>query len=176
MIVYDLKCGAQHVFEAWFGSSSDYESQRERGLIACPLCDSPEVERLPSRLAIGGMAAAGAHAEESPSTGPGSGSGNVRQRHDSEQPLPPPSADQPSFDAEKAKKALTAMAKAQAEAVAKSDYVGGKFAEEARAMYYGEQAARPIYGETDRKEARALYEEGVPAMPLLFPVKRRSDA
>jgi hypothetical protein len=39
MIVFDLKCeGSGHVFEAWFGSSADYESQRERGLVACPIC------------------------------------------------------------------------------------------------------------------------------------------
>ncbi|HVJ02972.1 MAG TPA: DUF1178 family protein, partial [Sphingomonas sp.] len=29
MIVFDLKCGAGHVFEAWFGSSAAYEAQRE---------------------------------------------------------------------------------------------------------------------------------------------------
>ena len=51
-----------------------------------------------------------------------------------------------------------------------------RFAEEARAMHYGEQEARPIYGETKRAEAEALREEGVPAMPLLFPVRQRSDA
>jgi len=38
VIVFDLKCGGGHVFEAWFGSSADYESQRERALIACPMC------------------------------------------------------------------------------------------------------------------------------------------
>ena len=34
MIVFDLKCSNQgHVFEAWFGSSGDYEAQQARGLI-----------------------------------------------------------------------------------------------------------------------------------------------
>ena len=45
MIVFDLKCGGGHVFEAWFGSSGDYESQRERGLIACPMCGDVSVEK-----------------------------------------------------------------------------------------------------------------------------------
>lgn len=45
MIVFDLKCGQGHVFEAWFGSSTDYEAQRTRGLVACPLCDSAEVDK-----------------------------------------------------------------------------------------------------------------------------------
>ena len=43
MIVFDLKCGAGHVFEAWFGTSGDYEDQSQRGLIACPLCGDKEV-------------------------------------------------------------------------------------------------------------------------------------
>jgi hypothetical protein len=41
MIVFDLVCeGDGHVFEAWFGSSADYEDQRGRGLVACPICNS----------------------------------------------------------------------------------------------------------------------------------------
>lgn len=38
MIVFDLKCGGDHVFEVWFKSSSAYEEQRAQGLIACPYC------------------------------------------------------------------------------------------------------------------------------------------
>ena len=45
MIVFDLKCGGGHVFEGWFGSTADYESQRERGLVQCPLCGNREVEK-----------------------------------------------------------------------------------------------------------------------------------
>lgn len=43
MIVFDLNCGVGHVFEAWFGSSRDYEDQRERGLLSCPLCGDAEI-------------------------------------------------------------------------------------------------------------------------------------
>jgi hypothetical protein len=45
VIVFDLKCGGGHVFEAWFGSSGDYESQRERTLIACPMCGDTGIEK-----------------------------------------------------------------------------------------------------------------------------------
>ncbi len=44
---------------------------------------------------------------------------------------------------------------------ANCDYVGGRFAEEARKIHYGETEARGIYGETSDKEARELHEEGV---------------
>jgi len=48
MIIFDLKCAPHgHVFEAWFASSSDYEGQRERGLVACPLCGSAAVAKAP---------------------------------------------------------------------------------------------------------------------------------
>ena len=41
MIVFDLVCAGQgHVFEAWFGSSADYEDQQARGLVTCPICNA----------------------------------------------------------------------------------------------------------------------------------------
>jgi len=49
------------------------------------------------------------------------------------------------------------------------DYVGNDFAEEARAMFYGETDDRPIWGETTPEEREALKEEGVPALPLPAP-------
>lgn len=45
MIVFDLKCGTGHVFEAWFGSSAAYEEQRAGGLVACPLCGDTDVAK-----------------------------------------------------------------------------------------------------------------------------------
>lgn len=45
MIVFDLKCGAGHVFEAWFGSGADWERQRTAGQVACPICGDLAVEK-----------------------------------------------------------------------------------------------------------------------------------
>ena len=46
MIVYDLKCSPQgHVFEAWFGSSADYQAQQAQGLVSCPICGAGEVAK-----------------------------------------------------------------------------------------------------------------------------------
>ncbi len=41
------------------------------------------------------------------------------------------------------------------------DYVGEKFAEEARKIHYGEVKERGIYGETSEEERTELAEEGV---------------
>jgi hypothetical protein len=51
-----------------------------------------------------------------------------------------------------------------------SDYVGDKFAEEARKIHFGETEARGIYGEATADEAKGLVEDGVPFMPIpVFP-------
>jgi hypothetical protein len=47
-----------------------------------------------------------------------------------------------------------------------AEYVGPKFAEEARKIHYGETMDRHIYGETTLEEARELVEEGVDVAPL----------
>jgi hypothetical protein len=49
------------------------------------------------------------------------------------------------------------------------DYVGDKFADEARSMYYGETDRRPVWGEVTPDVAKELHEEGVPALPLPRP-------
>ncbi|MBN9072162.1 MAG: DUF1178 family protein [Rhizobiales bacterium] len=51
-----------------------------------------------------------------------------------------------------------------------ADYVGDKFAEEARKIHFGETEARGIYGEATPDEARGLAEDGVAFMPIpVFP-------
>ena len=48
MIIFDLQCApAGHVFEAWFGSTDDYEEQQARGLVSCPICGDGEVDKAP---------------------------------------------------------------------------------------------------------------------------------
>lgn len=71
------------------------------------------------------------------------------------------------------KKAL-AQLKALSEKVRENaDYVGDKFAEEARKIHFGEADARGIYGEATPDEAKSLVEDGVEFMPLpVFPDDR----
>lgn len=53
MIVFDLKCGAGHVFEAWFGSSADFANQQKRGLVDCPICGDRAIEKALMAPAVG---------------------------------------------------------------------------------------------------------------------------
>ena len=47
MVVYDLRCGNDHVFEAWFPGSDAFESQAKRGKVLCPVCGDTRVQRAP---------------------------------------------------------------------------------------------------------------------------------
>lgn len=53
--------------------------------------------------------------------------------------------------------------------LANTEDVGGRFAEEARRIHYGEAAERNIRGQASREETESLLEEGIPVMPLPIP-------
>lgn len=65
---------------------------------------------------------------------------------------------------------LGAVAAAQAKALETSQWVGGSFAERARAMHDGAEPHAIIHGQATPEEARALHDDGVAVMPLLVPV------
>jgi len=134
MIVFDLLCGGGHVFEAWFGAGADYDDQRARGLLQCPICGNDEVGKAAMAPAV-------------PAKGNGDG-------------LPPAQM----------KAMIAKIAAAQRRALAGSEYVGARFASEARAIHLGEAEARGIHGQATPGDARALADEGVPVAPLLLPV------
>lgn len=148
MIVFDLSCHDGHRFEGWFGSSTDFEDQRARGLLACPSCGSADVTKAPMAPAV--PAKGNTRAEVLPPEAP---------KQVANTPMPP-----------QVQKALAALAKAQAEALKNSTWVGNKFADETRKMHYGERDEAPIHGQASLAEAKALIEEGVPVAPLPFPV------
>lgn len=147
MIVYDLACALGHRFEGWFASSGDFEDQRSRSLIACPQCGDDRIAKAPMAPAV---PAKGNRSQQVlvPETRPMAST-----------PMPP-----------EVKQALAALAKAQAEALSNSTWVGEKFAEETRKMHYGERDEAPIHGQATLAEAKALIDEGVPVAPLPFPV------
>ena len=77
----------------------------------------------------------------------------------------------------KQEKIALAMGEAQRQALAQlralsrkirenADYVGDRFAEEARRIHFGESEPRGIYGEATSEEVRGLIEDGVDFMPI----------
>lgn len=57
----------------------------------------------------------------------------------------------------------------------RADYVGPRFAREARDMHEGLIPERAIYGEARPDEARRLIEDGVPVAPLPFTPRRKAN-
>jgi hypothetical protein len=46
MIVFELICADRHRFEGWFASAHDFDNQKARGLLACPVCSDSSIEKL----------------------------------------------------------------------------------------------------------------------------------
>ena len=45
MIVYNLMCEHQHLFEGWFTSAEDYDRQIAQKLLTCPVCSSQQISK-----------------------------------------------------------------------------------------------------------------------------------
>ncbi len=45
MISFNLICDNDHGFDGWFSSSQDFDGQKQRGLVSCPVCGSVKVEK-----------------------------------------------------------------------------------------------------------------------------------
>lgn len=65
---------------------------------------------------------------------------------------------------------LAKLAAIQSAILKDPEWVGDRFADEARAIHVGESEARPVHGNATAAEARALVDEGVPVAPLPLPV------
>lgn len=148
MIVYDLCCEDGHRFEGWFGSSEDFDGQRAGGLLTCPSCGSSEVAKAPMAPAVPRKGNRIAPHREEPKAVPMAGGS------------PPPEVAQ----------ALHKLAEMQAEALKSSTWVGEKFAEQSRAIHYGEREPETIHGKATPKQAQELLEEGIKVAPLPFPI------
>lgn len=160
MIVFDLECrSGSHRFEGWFKSSGDFARQQDGGLLCCPICGSSDVGKAVQapRLARKGNQMI----ESAPA------------RREVPEPVPAAPAAAPVANAPLPPQAVELMhklAQMQAEALRSSRYVGETFAEDARAMHYGEREVESIHGQATPDEAQELLEEGIAVLPLPFPV------
>lgn len=144
MIKYTLKCEDGHGFESWFASAAAYDSLHASGLVACAQCGSVRVDKAIMAPRV---------------------STDKAEAH-----TPPPAEQGPAVSPGDVENALKRM---RAEVEKNATYVGGNFAREARDMYLGNVPDRPIWGEANAREARALVEDGVPVVPLPFVPTRK---
>jgi hypothetical protein len=136
MIRYDLICDKGHEFDGWFRDSDAFDKQIKRKLVQCSHCGSDAVEK---QIMAPGIPAKSNKASQTMVAGP------VDPRT----------------------QALMHMMREVRKNVAEnSEYVGDKFADQARKMHYSEIEKRGIYGEAKPEEAKALIEEGIEVHPL----------
>jgi Uncharacterized protein conserved in bacteria len=133
MIQYTLRCPEGHSFDAWFKNAAAFDEQKGRGLVACAVCGSAEIDKAPMAPAVA--------------------------RTDTER-LPVTSAHAEAL------KLREMYRRYRQKVLAETEYVGDRFAEEARKIHFEEVEARPIHGEATRDEVAGLVEDGVHFMPL----------
>ena len=152
MILYNLICEKSHEFESWFPSSAAYDKQAKRGLISCPSCGSAKVEKAIMAPRIIGKKGRG---RATPPPEPAS------------TPAPEAAPSGPTSLMMAQERELRAKLKELRDHIVKhADNVGERFANEARAMHYGDKEHRPIYGEASPEEAKSLIDEGIEVSPL----------
>lgn len=133
MIRFSLSCDKDHAFDGWFRNGEDFDAQKARGLVSCPVCHSVEVGK----------------ALMAPAVSTGRKQDRIALAMGEEQ-----------------RKALAKLKAMAEEAKKNADYVGDRFAEEARKIHFGEVEPRGIYGEASAEEARGLLDDGVEFVPL----------
>ncbi len=143
MIKYLLRCAAGHEYEAWFAGMAAFDTLSAGGHLMCEVCGSVDVERAPMAPAV------------------------ARRDRDANQLGKSALADEEWSN----KRELMARLKALREQVlASSEYVGPRFAEEARAIHdameTGDAVPRAIHGEASADDVRSLIEDGIPVAPI----------
>lgn len=147
MIRFALSCEADHSFEGWFRNNDDFDGQKRRRLIECPVCGSAKVDK----------------ALMAPSLNT-----SRRQAAQTEREVARDSVT--LAQGEDQRKAMRELRGLTQKMRANSEYVGDRFAEEARKIHDGETDKLNIWGEATVDEARALMDEGIDFMPIpVFP-------
>jgi len=156
MIRYALYCEHDHPFEAWFGSSSDYDVQAAQGLVECPMCLSTVVRKQVMSPAIS----------------------TSRRRSEAEAAVTVPAVAatpdgavgpevaSPEAQAQMRTMMMEALSQVRRHVEDTFDYVGDSFAKEARDIHEGRSEQRGIYGEASPKEVQALLNDGITVAQL----------
>jgi hypothetical protein len=147
MIIYDLNCDNNHRFEGWFQNAGAFETQLEGRLVCCPQCDSHNVRRVPSAVAISGH-----HVE------PANESPAISLKAPTSTALMPVGT-----------QAMALYRQLIQTIVSHSEDVGNSFADEARKIHYNEAPQRPIRGQASEDECDELRDEGIQILNLPMP-------
>lgn len=141
MIRYDLQCEAGHGFESWFRSSSDYDAQRKRKLVECPVCGSEKIEKriMAPRLAR-------------------TDRGDAARPQEEKAPVAMMTPQEAEFRQK--------LRELREHVTKNAEHVGEEFPDLARKMHNEEIERRSIYGEASPDEVKSLLEDEIDIHPL----------
>ncbi|MDH5856828.1 DUF1178 family protein [Lampropedia aestuarii] len=168
MKVLDLRCERGHQFEGWFSSEDDYQTQRAKRMLTCPVCDSLHVEKSLSAPYVA------MKSNRQTEVRPRAVTEHTPQHAAVEPAQAVASSAQvaPSPEQQQALAALHAQWLAYSRAVlATAEDVGSDFADEARKIHEGQAPERLIHGQASMDEVVELLEEGVPVLPMAAQAK-----
>ncbi|WP_417822201.1 DUF1178 family protein [Terasakiella sp.] len=152
MIRYDLLCEYDHKFEAWFRDSAAYDEQVKAGEVLCPFCSNDNIRKAVMAPAIA------SHKESVASTGRELAIEAAEKAADDMREGTDPQDAAHAF--------MEVVNKLQKHVEETCDYVGEDFAQEARAIHYGDAEERNIYGEASPEETQELRDEGIEVLTL----------
>lgn len=140
------------MFEGWFASEDDYQSQRAKQLVQCPMCGDEHISKMLSapRLNL-----------STSRSDTGTELVSVPENAVSVPATAAPVSMPPEMQA--------AWLQMVQHVMAHTEDVGAQFADEARKMHYGEAEERGIRGQVSSQETQALLEEGISVLPLPLP-------
>jgi hypothetical protein len=154
MIRYRLTCQKGHEFEVWFPSSEACDKQIKKKLVACPKCESTKVTKAlmaPSVVTSERKTRRRKGNREAPA--------NVTSQ--------PAAVSGTSQMLTGPQREILQQLKAMRDKVlAEAEYVGPRFAEEARKIHNEETPGRGIYGEATGEEIEELANEGIDIVPI----------
>ncbi len=140
MIAFDLKCGKGHCFEGWFDSLRDFDDQKSKNMVECPICGDPNITKILSPIRSLGYNQTGE-----------SESGEDKAAR------------------EKAVQTRQLMQAVKNFLETNFEDVGAGFAKEALKIHYGVEPSRNIRGSSTEVEEEMLKEEGVQFMKMPLP-------
>ena len=157
MIRYRLICPKSHEFEGWFASSDAFDVQVKKKQVECPACGATKVAKA--------LMAPSVVTSEQKAESRKRRKAVLAEAEVATVASPPPPVPQlaPSPGQRAALKQLREL---RDRVLAKSDYVGPRFADEARRMHEGGAADRGIHGEANLDEVKALVEDGIEVYPV----------
>jgi hypothetical protein len=149
MIKYSLICDKEHAFEGWFSTGQDFDEQRQRNLVNCPMCNSSNITKTLMAPSIS--------------------TSKTKLQPSKQIKIEPVSDESPVANSpvpENFQQLVVKIRELRSDILENSKNVGSKFPDEARKIHYGEVEKHPIYGQASAQDVKELVDEGVNILPI----------